>query len=284
MTQIRLSGAGVGWRPAIADLLRTLTSHGRLGFTEVVAENVSPQQPPVGLVAMASRIPVIPHGVTLGLAGADEPDFDRLLHLGGLAERFGSPLVSEHVAFVRAAQTPDPMHPEVLEAGHLMPPPRTREALDVLVENIHIAQEHLPVPLAVENIAALVTWPEDEYDEGDFLSELVERTGVQLVFDVANLFASATARGSDPARDLARFPLEAVAYCHIAGGTFRDGLYLDTHAHDVIEPVADLLAQTLERWPGESPGVLLERDEDIDPVGVEAEFDQLERIVRKMRT
>ncbi len=47
----------------------------------------------------------------------------------------------------------------MLEAGHLLPVPRTRDALDVLCENIRIAQDALPVPLAVENIAALISWP-----------------------------------------------------------------------------------------------------------------------------
>ena len=45
-------------------------------------------------------------------------------------------------------------------------------------------------------------------------------------------------------RDLAGFddlPLERVAYVHAAGGlTAPDGLYHDTHAHLLTEPVLDL--------------------------------------------
>ncbi len=50
----------------------------------------------------------------------------------------------------------------------------------MLCENVRIAQESLPVPLALENIAALFSWPDDEMSEGRFLRELVERTGVRL--------------------------------------------------------------------------------------------------------
>jgi uncharacterized protein (UPF0276 family) len=95
------------------------------------------------------------------------------------------------------------------------------------------------------------------------------------VLDVANLFSSACARGSSAAADLRRFPLEAVEYVHIAGGEFRDGLYVDTHGHDLVEPVVDLLGELLALFPGELPGVLLERDTDITVAGVRSEYDRL---------
>lgn len=277
-----LQGTAVAWRPAIAELLFEYAVAGDLGFTEVVAENMHPDRIPPELRALP--VPVVPHGVTLGLGGAELPDPARLRHLAALATALKSPLVSEHVAFVRAADTPDALHPDVLEAGHLLPPPRTAASLDVLVANVRAAQAELPVPLAVENIAALFTWPEDTIDEADFLTELVERTGVGLVLDVANLFASATARGSDASADLRRFPLEAVAYVHIAGGEFKtvdgDDLYLDTHGHDMVEPVLDLLGELAGLYTsGPLPGVMLERDTDVTPEVVRPEYDALRRAV-----
>lgn len=273
-----VSGVAVAWRPAIAELLQSYAASGRLGFTEVIAENTAPTQVPQSLTDL--DVPVIAHGVTLGLAGADRPSTDRLTRLAELAEVLGSPFVSEHVAFVRASDSPDPLHGDVLEAGHLLPPPRTPDSLDVLVDNIRTAQDQLPVPLAVENIAATFTWPEDTLSEPDFLTELVERTGVRLVLDVANLYASATARGSDPVADLARFPLDAVAYLHVAGGTERDGLYLDTHAHPMPPPVLSLLATAVEAYAGRPlPGIMLERDTDVSPQTVDPEFTKLTETV-----
>lgn len=192
----------------------------------------------------------MPHGVSLSLGGAARPDRSRLSRLAALAETFNSPLVSEHVAFCRAGG---------MEAGHLLPVPRTRAALDVLTENIKIAQAAMPVPLAVENIAALVGWPEDEMTEGAFLSELVERTGVLLLVDVANLYTAQVNFGADPVRALDALPLDHIAYAHIAGGTLRDGLWHDTHAHPVPDAILDVLAALAERV--RPPGVLLERDD-----------------------
>lgn len=270
---MRLNGTAVAWRPAIAGLLCEYAAAGRLGFTEVVAENHHPDRLPADLTALC--VPVVVHGVTLGLGGADVPSAERLQRLADLATTLGSPLVSEHVAFVRAAGTPDPLHGDVLEAGHLLPPPRTRESLDVVCENIGIAQAALPVPLAVENIAALFAWPEDTYTEPDFLAELVERTDVRLVLDVANLYSSALAQGRDPAAELRRFPLEAVAYVHVAGGEYRGDLYLDTHAHPMVAPVIDLLSDLADLLGDRLPGVMLERDGDVSEATVRPEYDAL---------
>jgi uncharacterized protein (UPF0276 family) len=147
--------------------------------------------------------------------------------------------VSEHVAFCRAGG---------MEAGHLLPVPRTRAALDVLTENVTIAQAALPVPLAVENIAALVSWPEDEMTEGAFLTELVERTGVLLLVDVANLYTAQVNFG----------------------------------AHPVPEAILDVLAALAERV--RPPGVLLERD-DAYPADSElaAELASIRAVVDRSR-
>ncbi|MEU7053654.1 DUF692 domain-containing protein [Streptomyces eurythermus] len=260
-------GTGIGWRPEIADAVEAMAG---IDWVEVVAENVCPGHPPHSLLRLRERgVTVVPHGVSLGLGGADRPDAGRLTALAERAEALGSPLVTEHIAFVRAGGelTVSPR----LEAGHLLPVPRTRDALDVLCENVRIAQDALPVPLALENIAALFSWPGEELTEGQFLSELVERTGVRLLIDVANLHTNHVNRGEDPAEALAALPVEAIAYVHVAGGFERDGVWHDSHAHPVPRPVLDILSDLAGRVA--PPGVLLERDENFpEPVELEREL------------
>ncbi|WP_404830839.1 DUF692 domain-containing protein [Streptomyces albidocamelliae] len=264
---MRRLGTGIGWRPEIADAVERMPG---IDWVEAVAENLCPGHLPESLRRLRERgVTVVPHGVSLGLGGADRPDEGRLTALAERAEALGAPLVTEHIAFVRAggALTASPR----LEAGHLLPVPRTRDALDVLCENVRIAQEALPVPLAVENIAALFSWPGEELTEGQFLSELVERTGVRLLIDVANLHTNHVNRGEDPAQALAALPLEAIAYVHVAGGFERDGVWHDSHAHPVPAPVLDLLTDLASRVA--PPGVLLERDENFpEPAELEREL------------
>ncbi|MFF9767622.1 DUF692 domain-containing protein [Streptomyces sp. NPDC014636] len=264
---MRRLGTGIGWRPEIADAVERMPG---IDWVEVVAENVCPGHLPESLLRLRERgVTVIPHGVSLGLGGADRPDGGRLTALAERAAALDSPLVTEHIAFVRAggALTASPH----LEAGHLLPVPRTRDALDVLCENVRIAQAALPVPLALENIAALFSWPGEELTEGQFLSELAERTGVRLLIDVANLHTNHVNRGEDPAEALAGLPLEAIAYVHVAGGFERDGVWHDSHAHPVPRPVLDILTGLATRIA--PPGVLLERDEDFpEPAELEGEL------------
>ncbi|MER7840583.1 DUF692 domain-containing protein [Streptomyces sp. NPDC096040] len=266
MTLERL-GTGIGWRPEIADAVERMPG---IDWVEVVAENTCPGHLPDSLRRLRERgVTVVPHGVSLGLGGADRPDEHRLTALAERAAALGSPLVTEHIAFVRAGGplTASPL----LEAGHLLPVPRTRDALDVLCENIRIAQASLPVPLAVENIAALICWPGEEMTEGQFLYDLVDRTGVRLLIDVANLHTNHVNRGEDPAEALTELPVEAIAYVHVAGGFERDGVWHDSHAHPVPPAVLDILTDLASRVT--PPGVLLERDENFpEPAELEREL------------
>lgn len=269
-------GTGIGWRPEIADAVESMPG---VDWVEVVAENVCPGHLPESLRRLRERgVTVVPHGVSLGLGGADRPDEGRLTALAERAEALGSPLVTEHIAFVRAGG-PLTASPR-LEAGHLLPVPRTRDALDVLCANIRAAQDALPVPLAVENIAALISWPGEEMTEGQFLYDLADRTGVRLLIDVANLHTNHVNRGEDPAEALADLPLEAIAYVHVAGGFERDGVWHDSHAHPVPRPVLDILTDLASRVS--PPGVLLERDENFpEPAELEGELGAIREALEK---
>ncbi|MBW5425789.1 DUF692 family protein [Streptomyces sp. BG9H] len=271
---MRRLGTGIGWRPEIADAVEAMPG---IDWVEAVAENVCPGHLPDSLLRLRERgVTVVPHGVSLGLGGADRPDEGRLTALAERALALGSPLVTEHIAFVRAGGDLTATQP--LEAGHLLPVPRTRDALAVLCENVRIAQDALPVPLAVENIAALISWPGEEMTEGQFLYELVERTGVRLLIDVANLHTNHVNRGEDPAKALDELPVEAIAYVHVAGGFERAGVWHDSHAHPVPEPVLAILADLASRVT--PPGVLLERDENFpEPAELERELDTIRATV-----
>ncbi|MCV7283987.1 DUF692 domain-containing protein [Mycolicibacterium wolinskyi] len=260
-----LGDVGIGWRREIAGVIADL----RPGFCEVIAESIPVRRrkarPDLLLAGLAARgVPVIPHGVALSLGGTEPVQPKRIRRLAACAEALGAPVVSEHIAFVRAGG---------IEAGHLLPVPRTREALDVLAANIERTRRELPVPLAVENIASFVEWPESNLTESEFLTELLERTGVLLVLDVANVYANARNRGRDPHQELARLPVERVAYSHVAGGHEDGRFYHDTHTDRTPREVLDLVAALRERV--DAP-FMLERDGRYPPTA--KLFDELDAI------
>jgi hypothetical protein len=257
-------GVGIGWRPEIAGFVADLPG---LRFTEVIAESLPGRGAPPPLLAelIARGVTVVPHGVRLSLGSAEAVDPARVAHLARGARLVGAPLVSEHLAYVRAGGW---------EAGHLLPVPRSWAAVDAIVDNVRRTQAQLPVPLALEPIAALFDWPDDELAEADFLTEILDRTGALLLLDVANVYANARNRGEDPYRLLDGLPLDRVGYVHVAGGAQRDGLYHDTHTDPTPPPVLELVAAVCERYP--PPALLLERDGHYPPApALRAELDAL---------
>lgn len=249
-TRPPLLGLGLGWRPELALMIERSPE---LGFVELVAEHCfAPAGVPTAVQVLRERgVQVVPHGLSLSLGGAKPLERDRLAALARVARAVQAPLVSEHLAFVRAGG---------LDSGHLLPVPRTREALEVAVRNVRQAQAALPVPLAIENIASLFEWPEAEMTAADFLNELLARTGAWLLLDIENLYADSRNHGVDALAFLDRIDLSRLAYVHIAGGIAdARGFYHDTHAHDVPPPVLSLLSALCERVS--PPGVMIERDD-----------------------
>jgi len=258
-------GVGIGWRSEIAGAVAQLPG---LRAVEVVAESIQEAVPPLLRALMDQRVAVIAHGVRLSLGSADPVDPARVTRFAATAALVEAPLVSEHIAFVRAGG---------VEAGHLLPLPRTAAAVDAVVRNVRRVQAELSVPLALEPIAALFDWPDDAMTEADFLTEILERTGCQLLLDVANVYANARNRGTDPVALLDALPLERIAYVHVAGGEEIGGLYHDTHAAAVPEPVLALLGELCDRH--RPPLVLLERDGHYPPAAhMRSELDAIARV------
>jgi uncharacterized protein (UPF0276 family) len=242
-------GTGIGWRPELA---LAIDRRPDLGFVELIAEDFSDRPLPDAIELLRQRgVRLIPHGSSLSLGGAEPPDPARQAALGRLAQRVGAPLVSEHLSFVRAGG---------MESGHLLPLPRRRDALEVVIANVRAARAGLPVPLALENVATLFEWPGAEMDEAVFLRTVLEETDTLLLLDIENVYANARNHGFDATAFLDSLPLERIAYVHIAGGVEHNGTWHDTHTYPVAEEVLDLLAELSARTP--LPGVMLERDDN----------------------
>jgi uncharacterized protein len=260
---------GIGWRPELAWMIHKRKD---IGFIEILAEDFCARSKPIEPIKQLidRGVEVIVHGTTLNLGGSEIPTRESLAHLDALARNHNSPLVSEHLAFVKAGG---------VHSGHLLPIQRTQENLEIVVENILYAQDALSVPLAIENIATLFEWPNNEMDEAMFLSEVVSRTGVSLLLDVANLFANATNHHFDIDAYLKKLPFDRLAYVHVAGGIFKGPLYHDTHCHSIKNPVLSLLSKACSMV--QSPRVLLERD-GIFPADLEVELNNELDIIKQL--
>ena len=261
---------GIGWRPEIA----LLVEEQQCDFVEIVAENFwNERQLPSALKRLVDLgVTIIPHGISLSLGGADEPDAWRIDKLAKLAQKLGAPYVSEHIALVRGGG---------YESGHLLPVERTEEMLEIVVENVRIAQRGLPVPLVLENIATLTEWDgPGQMSEGEFVTRLLDETGAGLLLDVANLHANCYNHKRCHNEFLNTIPLHKIVYVHVAGGVYRDRLYHDTHAHPLQKAPLAILRDLCSRVAPQA--VLLERDEHFGNFAeIAAELHQVRDIVTK---
>ncbi|UAB78138.1 DUF692 domain-containing protein [Erythrobacter sp. SCSIO 43205] len=230
-------------------------------FVEVISENymIEGGRQLRILEDIRAQLPVIIHGVSMSIGSAGRLDEDYLAKLKRLAERIEPLWVSDHLCWTRT---------NAHNSHDLLPMPLTREALQVVCNNIDIAQNTLGRAMLFENPSSYLTFPEDEMREWEFLSEMTRRTGCYLLLDVNNIYVSSQNHGFSAEDYLAGLPLERVRQIHLAGhdpATPERDIIIDTHDREVIEPVWALYAKALEMLP-HLPAVMIERDENIPPL------------------
>jgi uncharacterized protein len=248
--------AGLGLKPEHYDEAHAASADG-LWF-EVHPENYMVDGGPrlAWLAAIRERRPISLHGVALSLAADAPPDPGHLSALSALADRIEPAIVSEHLAWSawRGAYHPD-----------LLPFPRTRAALDRIVDNVSRTPDALGRRIAVENPAHYVLIEGHDYPEIDFLNELARRTGCGLLLDVNNVFVSASNLGFDPTAYLDAVPGALIDEIHLAGHEADErlgaDLLIDSHSSPVAEAVWALYARLIARV-GPKP-TLIERDADL---------------------
>lgn len=239
---------GIGLRARHhAELARRRPPVGWPAFSwcEIHAENyMGGGVPRLVLETVRGERPVSIHGVGLSLGSVDGIDPAHLERLADLVDRVEPMLVSEHLAWTGRPG---------LYLNDLMPVPYTAETLDVVAANVARVQDRLKRPILVENPSVYLAFTGAGMPEPDFLAALVRRTGCGLLCDVNNIHVSAVNVGGDPADYLARLPADAVGEIHLAGHAEKevDGirLLIDDHGSHVAEPVWDLFARAVARFP-----------------------------------
>lgn len=236
---------------------QVLETRPELGFFEVHAENymVAGGRFHHDLTAIREHYAVSIHGVGLSIGGQAPLDKAHLQRLRFLLERYEPQVFSEHLAW----------------GGHggvyfndLLPVPYTHARLKHVCAHIDQVQNTLRRRLLLENPSTYLRYAYNDYHEPEFLTEIVQRTGCDLLLDVNNVYVSCINHGEDPWHYLQRLPRQAVAQIHLAGfaedvDAAGDRLLIDHHGAPVAQAVWQLYAWTL-RWLGRAVPTLIERD------------------------
>jgi uncharacterized protein (UPF0276 family) len=246
---------GLGWRPELAAGI--LSNLDRIDVLEVVADDYfdASGRQIHALKTLAAQVPVVLHGLAMGMASTAPVERKRVERMARLVDRLQPESWSEHLAFVRAGG---------IEIGHLAAPPRTSTTVDSTAANLDAARAVVGLAPLMENIATLIDPPASDRDEPAWLCQILKASGAGLLLDLHNLYANSVNFGLDPADFLRRLPSERVHAVHIAGGKWI-GRILDDHLHDPPDPVYDLLAELAARCPNPL-AVILERDGAYPPM------------------
>jgi uncharacterized protein (UPF0276 family) len=212
-------------------------------------------QPLRMLDRIRARYHIVMHGVSLSIASTAPFDETYLRDLKALAERVEPKFVSDHLCWTGV---------HGINLHDLLPIPYTREALDHVVARVDHVQEYLQRPLAIENVSTYVQFAHSEMTEWEFITELTQRTGCWLVFDVNNVFVSAFNHGWDAHAFIDGIPADRVVQFHLAGHEHNTSYIVDTHDAMVPDEVWDLYRRAVKRFGPVS--TIIERDDDIPPL------------------
>lgn len=226
---------------------------------EVLTENylVPGGKPLYFLDAINERYPMVMHGVSLSIGGSDPLNFEYLQQVKELATRTDAKWISDHLCWTGL---------DGVNAHDLLPLPYTSEAVTHVAQRIQQVQEFLERRILIENVSSYITYTQSAMTEWEFLSAVAEEADCLLLLDVNNIYVSAVNHEFDPLEYLKGVPKERVQQHHLAGHSDYGDYIIDTHDHEVVQPVWDLYEETVKQFGHVS--AMIERDDDIPDLSV----------------
>ncbi|OGT38499.1 MAG: hypothetical protein A3F12_04125 [Gammaproteobacteria bacterium RIFCSPHIGHO2_12_FULL_38_14] len=199
--------------------------------------------------------PIVMHGVSMSIGSSDPLDWKYLESVKQLANRVQPKWISDHLCWT-GVQGKN-MH-------DLLPLPYTEEAINHVVDRIQQIQDFLGQQILIENVSSYLAYQESTLTEWDFLKEISERADCLILLDVNNIYVSSINHEFNPLDYITAIPHKRVYQIHLAGHSNMGDYVIDTHDHDIVNPVWDLYAEVLRRFG--SISTMIERDDNIPPL------------------
>ena len=221
---------------------------------EILSENymVPGGKPLDHLDNIRNDYPMVMHGVSLSIGSTDPLDSDYLKNLKQLMQRVQPQWISDHLCWTGVNDT---------NSHDLLPLPYNEDTIAHVVDRVLQVQDTLGQRILLENLSSYVTYNSSEVTEWEFFNEIARRADCHILLDINNIFVSAHNHQFDPVDYLNGIDIDRVMQFHLAGHSYNGEMIIDTHDHDVCDPVWSLYATALKRFGAVS--TMIERDDDI---------------------
>lgn len=248
-------GFGLGLRTD--HFQEVLDTKPNVDWFEVISENfmVDGGKPKYFLHAIREHYPIVMHGVSLSIGSTDPLDMNYLRKLKVLINEVQPEWISDHLCWTGAHQT---------NTHDLLPLPYNEEAINHLVERIKRVQDFLGRQILMENVSSYLTYHNSEITEWEFYNEVINRADCLALLDINNIYVSARNHNFSSQDYLAGMDKNRIRQFHLAGHTDYGDYVIDTHDHDVADPVWQLYQDALKQFGWVS--TMIERDDNIPPL------------------
>lgn len=248
-------GFGLGLRTLHYDTI--ITEKPAVDWFEIITENylVPGGKPLYYLDKIRELYPLVMHGVAMSIGSYEPIDFDYLKEVKALCARINPCWISDHLCWtgIQGVNTHD-----------LLPLPYTEETINHVVTRIKQVQDYLDRQILIENVSSYVSYCQSTMKEWDFLTEISERADCHILLDVNNIYVSSVNHEFNPVNYIHAIPINRVYQIHLAGHSNMGNYIIDTHDHDIVDPVWDLYCSALRRFGQVS--TMIERDDNIPPL------------------
>ena len=200
---------GIGWRPELAAGI--LANRDRLDVVEVIIEAylAAGRARRARAAHAPASIPVVLHGVSLGLASIGPVEEHRLRGVAVSSRAVGPPFWSEHFAYVRGGGPKWDTWRTVAIGHHGRGGGAQHPASGRTIVGA--------VP-AMENVATLIDPPGSDMNEPGWIGEVVSQAPCGLLLDLHNVYTNCVNAGGDPYQFVADLPAGSIQAIHLAGG------------------------------------------------------------------
>lgn len=245
-------GVGISYMNAIGEQIENNLHE--FDFIEAYSERFFIKDDNSRLRRIIKNKPLVLHGLDLSIGSPEAIDEGYCDKLETIIKETNCHWFSDHISLTRV---------DNIEVGHLMPISFNEENIDLIVSKVNALQRRIKKPFLLENITYYYKIPNSDIGEAEFVTQILEKADCGMLLDLNNLYLNSLNHNYDPYEYLKKLPLDRVVEIHLAGGSYKENMHVDTHANSISKEVWELFDYVAKTVPFR--GVVIERDANFEP-------------------